>query len=281
MSTDKDMIDKMYEEALVFPWCWTIGGFLGNGRIPERALQKPICVAKTQLCHVLKNDAMEQIDALQEAFIELEWGLVKPLPQQLLSKYKNDKELNKFVAEMRVWWRESWEEARLVGNLEDPEAVRAVYQRLEEELEMHISDSAFANRTEEIAVVLAKRIYRQMHPTAPLGDNGKTYHVPDGLLWTRPLGFAFMEALEKAGLTGHAEKVTLEPGVRFDKGEAVPVYVEMGQVIDADNGKVLGEAQNVPESVEGPGKVHQYLLVDGYIQVKEVHPLLKSNTILK
>jgi hypothetical protein len=268
MLADEELIEGMYEDTQVYPWCWTIGGSLGKGRIPNRISKLDPLTAHTQLCRLLK-DVKQEVGIVREHFIELEWLLVQRLPQELLSKYKATPELKEFVSEMRTWWYEEWQSAREKGATLTSEGVRAVYQRLCEELDFNISDSDFSGKLEDVAVHLASRIYRTEHPTAPVNEEGFTYHVGDGLLWTPSLGLAFLSALREAGLTGHVETVSLNPGCGRFKSIDVQVKVTGGIVQKLDDGKVLGTASKVDDG--------EYKMESGLIVVKPCHPSLRNN----
>jgi hypothetical protein len=269
MSEDEKLIEAMYEDTRVFPKCWTIGGFMGMGRIPDRIAKTNPIVAKTSLCKLL-DEVKQEIDAVHEAFKEMEWLMVKPLPNELLTHYKEqlrNKDLREFVTSMREWWFEKWEEARANGWTSSTEGMKKVYKELEEELLGSLEDSEFAGDVDAVAVELARRIYKTVHPTAPLDEFGKTKHVGDGLLWTKTLGHAFLRALENAGLTGRVEPVSLYPQARDVRPFTVKVKVVNGIVQNHDDGRVLGTSLKLEDG--------EYTMSNGVITIRPAHPSLK------
>lgn len=264
---DAELIKSLYAETRVYPECWTIGGYKGGGRIPASALRMNPLTAKTPLCRMLWS-INDQIKVVKDNFIELEWALVMPLPSELTTMFRPTQELRDFVSEIRSWWNTSWEEARESGATATPEGVKEVYARLNENLELGIEDSDFYEQREFIAVELARRIYANPVATAPLDESGDPRHVPDGLLWTKPLGMAFLNALDKAGLTGKVEHVDLYPEVFYLRGQEEPVKIKVGSGIVQrfEDGKVLGTVK----LDDG-----EYTMDHGSIVIRPVHPSLK------
>lgn len=270
MNTDVEAIQNMYDDTVVFPQCWTIGGFLGTGRIPDRIMQEGPITAKTQFCQMLEDTNVLR-EAFDEAVKEVEWLLTNAcVPQELLAKYPRNNDIEEYVSDIRQMWFEQWEEARKTSPIMDRDTVAAIYRRISEELSDELYNGPFVEKLDHVAVRLAARVYKGTHVTAPLDEEGKTYHVRDGLLWTSALGNAFLDAIERTGLAGRVEYVQLLPGIskKLQTWGITPVHVENHVVFDPTCGEILGECFDLEDG--------SYMLDPGsFIVVKPAHSSLR------
>lgn len=266
----RESIQEMYRflaADAAFPWTWTIGGFQGKGRIPATLRRDhQIVTARTPLCHALQ-EARQSIKFVDVKLMELEWRLCIPCPAELKAAFPTSEEIEAVVSELRQWWWASWDEARKNGNMEDqdPEAFRAAYERIEDELNAILRSLPYDLKT--VWVALASRIYKQKWAAPPLDETGNPYHMRDRLLWAGDLAHAGLDAIAASGLAGERAIVHLDAGFKHLAGPYyVPVKSEQGVITLAKDGRVIGYA-NTPD---GDWTMHQ-----GLITVREAAPMFR------
>jgi hypothetical protein len=270
-----EQVRWMYEQTQCVPACFTIGGWKGTGRLPESLLEKNPVIARTNLCKLLERIS-GGIRALEDAMLDVEWSLTRPVPQECLAFLRAHplaQSFDAYAGELRRWWYEQWQNLHQPGSdqVMDDQAIRSYYRNLESQLEVMLQLSPYnpSELREYVAVALMARIYTTEYPGAP--EAGR--HYPDGLLWTRPIGKALMQAFDSMGLSGKIAKIDFHVGNRAYGSTIIDVHVKSGVVMIRDNGKVIGLAGSVPDG--------DYQAKGGLIIIKPAHKLLKQDSLVE
>jgi hypothetical protein len=269
-----NLVKDMYDNVVVIPASFTVGGWRRQGRLPESVMKRNPVIVHTKLCKMLER-ITGGIQSLEGAMLDVEWSLCRPIPQELLSfigTHPMADSFDLFAGQLRQWWYERWQAFRSVPEggssatlpESDEKAVQAYYRNLEVELELMFQVSPYSDMREYIAVALMARLYNTEYPGAP--EPGR--HFPDGLLWTRPMGKALLQAFDMAGLSGKVIKVDFYPENLSYRASSLTVKITNGLVIVPTNGKVLGTAVKAEDG--------EYLLSGGLITVRSAHKLLKA-----
>lgn len=269
-----NLVKDMYDNVVCIPACFTVGGWRRDGRLPESVMKRNPVIVHTDLCRMLERIS-GGIQSLEAAMLDVEWSLCRPIPEELLSIVSSHPladEFDAFAGQLRQWWYERWQAFRTASD--DPEAakpipvaddaVRAYYRNLEVELELNFQLSPYSEMREYIAIALMARLYKTEFPGAP--EPGR--HFPDGLLWTRPLGKALLQAFDLAGLSGRVIKVSFYPESSSLKIASFKCKITNGLVILPDNGKVVGTALSAEDG--------DYEVTSGLVTVRSAHKLLKA-----
>lgn len=207
---DKKLVDSLIEhsetvlDTPIYPVSY-------EGRIPPELRGKGgYLLVKTLACRAL-DKLMVQRDHIIEASRQMEWMLRRPIPEAVDQMFEAYDAITEMVHEMRTWWREQWELARLTKTLDD-----TTYEKLangwteivelgpedegydpskpdEEQIKVlkHIGlrdkymiDDEGKPFSKETRLTMAVEFYRQVYSKTDdpqVGEDGFTMSVGDGL----------------------------------------------------------------------------------------------------
>lgn len=211
------------------------------------------------------------IEELKAESLRLEWTMVRPADRDILDAFPRDKEVVKTVFGFKgqtqrilgliELWRQEWVNA-FARNLTDDERLDvygAIDKKITEELKY-----MDANFRMEVAMEIYREVYKSYFNAPKVDAKGVARQFPDGLLWCKPIGWAFTAALESKGFTGRIVKVILNDAYRGETRGVVLVEAKDGIVYRKKDGAIIGTSSQLEDG--------NYLMDAGLIELKPAHP---------